>query len=144
MTANSVTAILLAIAAFFASSSTAGANPAQPTQNRRFSPNQVRSAFGLLLLKNGNELRSTRRGSAPTIDLTVSGPTIRARVTQIFHNPTKNWVEAVYVYPLPEGGAVDTLKMVVGDRIVVGEIKEREEARAHLRGRPRPPARRRR
>ena len=62
-------------------------------------------------------------------DLTVSGPTVRARVTQIFHNPTKDWVEAVYVYPLPEDGAVDTLKMVIGDRIVVGEIKERQQAK---------------
>ena len=35
------------------------------------------------------------------VDLTVSGPTIRARVTQIFRNPTQNWVEATYVYPLP-------------------------------------------
>ncbi len=53
----------------------------------------------------------------------------RARVTQIFRNPTKNWVEAVYVYPLPDGGAVDTLKMVIGDRVVVGDIKERQQAR---------------
>ncbi len=63
-------------------------------------------------------------------DLTVSGPTIRGRVTQIFHNHTENWVEAVYVYPMPEDGAVDTLKMVIGERIVVGEIKERKTARA--------------
>ena len=63
------------------------------------------------------------------VDLTVSGPTIRARVTQIFRNPTQNWVEATYVYPLPPGGAVDTLKMVVGDRVVVGDIKERQQAR---------------
>ena len=41
----------------------------------------------------------------------------------------QNWVEATYVYPLPDGGAVDTLKMVVGDRVVVGEIKERQQAR---------------
>ena len=61
--------------------------------------------------------------------MTVSGPTIRARVTQIFRNPTSDWVEAVYVYPLAEGGAVDTLKMVIGDRVVVGEIKERQAAR---------------
>ena len=59
------------------------------------------------------------------VDLVVSGPTARARVSQIFHNPTDGWVEAVYVYPLPEGGAVDTLKMVIGERIVVGDIKER-------------------
>ena len=63
------------------------------------------------------------------VDLTVSGPTVRARVTQIFRNPTQNWVEAVYVYPLPSGGAVDTLKMVVGDRVIVGDIKERQQAR---------------
>jgi Ca-activated chloride channel family protein len=64
------------------------------------------------------------------VDLIVSGPTARARITQIFHNPTEGWVEAVYVYPLPEGGAVDTLRMVIGDRVVVGDIRERREARA--------------
>ena len=53
----------------------------------------------------------------------------RARVTQIFHNPTDGWVEAVYVYPLPEGGAVDSLKMVIGERVIVGDIKERKQAR---------------
>src|ERR1700690_696144 len=63
------------------------------------------------------------------VDLTVSGPTIRARVTQIFRNPTQNWMEATYVYPLPPGGAVDTLRMVVGDRVVVGRIEERQQAR---------------
>ncbi len=39
------------------------------------------------------------------------------------------FVPATYVYPLPAGGAVDTLKMVVGDRVIVGEIKERQQAR---------------
>jgi Ca-activated chloride channel family protein len=63
------------------------------------------------------------------VDVTVSGPTLRARVTQVFRNTTNDWVEAIYVYPLPDGGAVDTLKMVIGDRIVVGDIKERQQAR---------------
>jgi Ca-activated chloride channel family protein len=56
-------------------------------------------------------------------------PTVRAKVTQIFRNPTRDWMEATYVYPLPPGGAVDTLKMVIGDRVVVGDIKERQQAR---------------
>src|SRR6185295_17195961 len=34
-----------------------------------------------------------------------------------------------YVYPLPSGGAVDTLKMVVGDRVIIGDIRERQQAR---------------
>src|SRR5712672_817597 len=83
---------------------------------------------GSLLLKTGDGYAdATRLGI--DVDLAVSGPTVRARVTQIFRNPTPNWVEATYVYPLPAGGAVDTLKMVIGDRVVVGEIKERQQAR---------------
>src|ERR1700704_2149713 len=89
-------------------------------------PSDARS--GSLLLKTEDGYAdATRLGI--DVALTVSGPTIRARVTQIFRNPTQNWVEATYVYPLPSGGAVDTLKMVIGDRVVVGEIKERQQAR---------------
>src|SRR6202165_2232119 len=83
---------------------------------------------GSLLLKTDDGYAdATRLGI--DVDLTVSGPTVRARVTQIFRNPTPNWAEATYVYPLPAGGAVDTLKMVIGDRVVVGEIRERQQAR---------------
>src|SRR5258706_340290 len=84
--------------------------------------------IGSLLLRDGEQYVEAPR-IASDINITVSGPTSRARVTQIFNNPTKNWVEAIYVNPLPDGGAVDTLKMVIGDRIVVGEIKERVEAK---------------
>jgi Ca-activated chloride channel family protein len=84
---------------------------------------------GTLLLKTADGLADATRLGVD-VDLTVSGPTVRARVTQIFRNPTKDWVEATYVYPLPTGGAVDTLKMVVGGRVIVGDIKERQQARA--------------
>lgn len=75
--------------------------------------------------RSGSLLLKTEEGYADAsrlgidIDLTVSGPTVRARITQIFRNPTKDWVEAVYVYPLPSGGAVDTLKMVIDRKSVV-------------------------
>lgn len=84
---------------------------------------------GSLLIKTDEGYNDASRLGID-VDLTVSGPTVRARVTQIFRNPTKDWVEAVYVYPLPSGGAVDTLKMVIGDRVVVGDIKERQQAKA--------------
>jgi Ca-activated chloride channel homolog len=84
---------------------------------------------GSLLLRDGDRLvEAPQLGT--DVDLTVSGPTARARISQIFRNPTESWVEAVYVYPLPDGGAVDTLKMVVGDRIIVGDVKERNAAKA--------------
>ncbi|HEV7878336.1 marine proteobacterial sortase target protein [Bradyrhizobium sp.] len=88
---------------------------------------EVRSGSLLLKIDGDGTADATRLGI--DVDLTISGPTVRARVTQIFRNPTQNWVEATYVYPLPEGGGVDTLKMVIGDRVVIGKIKERQQAR---------------
>ena len=85
-------------------------------------PGEARS--GSLLIKTDDGYADASRLGID-VDLTVSGPTVRARVTQIFRNPTQDWVEAVYVYPLPSGGTVDTLKMVIGDRVVVGDVKER-------------------
>ena len=86
--------------------------------------------MGTLLLESevpGQYVEAPRLGS--DYDVTVSGPTARTRLTQRFYNPTNGWVEAVYVFPLPSESAVDTLKMVIGDRVVVGEIKERQEAK---------------
>ncbi|UPK36136.1 marine proteobacterial sortase target protein [Bradyrhizobium sp. 186] len=89
-------------------------------------PGDARSGT-LLVKEDGAYTEAIRLGI--DIDITVSGPTLRARVTQVFRNPTKDWVEATYVYPLATDGAVDTLKMVVGDRVIVGDIKERQQAR---------------
>jgi Ca-activated chloride channel family protein len=59
----------------------------------------------------------------------VSGFIARVRVTQTFHNPTKEKIEAVYVFPLPHEAAVDEMTMVLGERKIVGLIKRRLEAR---------------
>ncbi|HKI05772.1 MAG TPA: VIT domain-containing protein [Thermoanaerobaculia bacterium] len=64
-----------------------------------------------------------------TVEVRVTGIIARAKVTQIFKNPSKDWVEGIYLFPLPEEAAVDTLKMKVGDRIILGVIQEKEEAR---------------
>lgn len=59
----------------------------------------------------------------------VSGFIAKVNVTQTFHNPTKEPIEAVYVFPLPHGSAVNEMTMVVGQRRVVGLIKRRAAAR---------------
>jgi Ca-activated chloride channel family protein len=119
---------LVAIAAFVAASPRAHAEaPAPRTVPAFVTPGDMRA--GALLLRSENDRYVEAPLVGTDVDLVVSGPTARARVTQIFHNPTDGWVEAVYVYPLPEGAAVDTLKMVIGERIIVGDIKERKKAR---------------
>lgn len=60
---------------------------------------------------------------------TITGPIARTHVTQTFTNSSDNWVEALYLFPLPEDSAVDQLRMQVGDRMIEGQIKEREQAK---------------
>src|SRR6201992_3705423 len=121
---ETVAAFLIGFAALFLNFSPAWSAESAPATIARKS--DARS--GSLLFKTEDGYAdATRLGI--DVDLDVSGPTVRARVTQIFRNPTKDWMEATYVYPLPPGGAFDTLKMVVGNRIVVGDIKERRQAR---------------
>jgi Ca-activated chloride channel family protein len=119
-----VTVIAVGFVALFVSFEPAWS--AEDTQAAITRPSEARSG-SLLFKTDDGYVDATRLGV--DVDLTVSGPTIRARVTQIFSNPTQDWVEATYVYPLPAGGAVDTLKMVVGDRVIVGDIKERQQAK---------------
>jgi len=122
--AQGVAVVLIGFAALFLSFAPAW-SAAGPTSVLQ--ADDARS--GTLLLKDdkGGTIEAMRLGI--DVDLTVSGPTIRARITQAFRNPTQNWVEATYVYPMATGGAVDTLKMVVGNRVIVGNIKERQQAR---------------
>ncbi|HEY8460443.1 MAG TPA: VIT and VWA domain-containing protein, partial [Blastocatellia bacterium] len=58
----------------------------------------------------------------------VSGFLARVTLTQEFHNPRDEKVEAVYLFPLPQRSAVDQLTMDVDGRLIRGEIKRREEA----------------
>ena len=70
---------------------------------------------------------------APTLDtrvnMDITGMLARVQVRQTFHNPGTRWAEGIYVFPLPEQAAVDHLRMVVGERIIEGQIKERAQAR---------------
>ncbi|HEY9705917.1 MAG TPA: VIT domain-containing protein, partial [Allocoleopsis sp.] len=59
----------------------------------------------------------------------ISGNVSRVEVTQTFENPFQNPLEAIYVFPLPDEAAVDEMEIKIGDRIIKGNIKKREEAK---------------
>lgn len=66
------------------------------------------------------------------VQITVTGIIARTTVRQEFTNPSRrkgDWLEGIYVFPLPETAAVDHLRMKIGERIVEGQIKERAEAK---------------
>ncbi|WP_416307144.1 marine proteobacterial sortase target protein [Neptunicella sp. SCSIO 80796] len=63
------------------------------------------------------------------VRINVTGMVARTTVTQTFRNPDQQWVNGIYVFPLPENAAVDHMSMQVGDRIIVGEIQPKQQAR---------------
>jgi len=89
------------------------------------------AAGGALMLQGkgvADAVPAVRLGT--DMDVTVTGQIVRVRVTQAFRNTSGKWMEATYLYPLPDDGAVDSLKMVIGQRVIVGKIKRKLEARA--------------
>lgn len=78
--------------------------------------------------RNGKEL-----GACPlkttSVKADISGFLARVNVRQEFENKFNTPIEAVYVFPLSQKGAVDQMTMTVGSRVTRGRIMRREEAR---------------
>ena len=85
---------------------------------------------GEFLYRSGSE---ASYDAAPTVDtrvrFDVTGVIARATVVQRFRNPLNEWIEGVYVFPLPESAAVDHMRMRAGERVIEGQIREKEKAR---------------
>ncbi len=64
-----------------------------------------------------------------TVNITITGLIARTTVVQQFYNPSEEWAEGIYVFPLPDQAAVDHMRMKVGERIIEGQIQEREQAK---------------
>jgi len=83
---------------------------------------------GQLLMRSGNKLSSAILLSTD-IKIAVAGSSSRTIVSQRFINVSKTWAEGVYVFPIGENAAVDTLKLRIGERFIEGIIKEKFEAK---------------
>ena len=83
--------------------------------------------FGLSLA--GESTSSHTLALNTDLDIEISGLVARVWVTQAFRNDSLEWMEGIYRFPLPADAAVDRMHIVVGDRILEGQIKEKQEAR---------------
>ena len=85
---------------------------------------------GTLLFRGAEGESYARAPEVKTVvEIDVAGPVARTVVRQLFDNPGERWMEGVYVFPLPEGAAVDGLKLRIGERLIEGRIDERAQAR---------------
>ncbi|HEX7465854.1 MAG TPA: VIT domain-containing protein, partial [Usitatibacter sp.] len=85
---------------------------------------------GTLMLATGTAGEFTIAPKVETeVAIQVTGMIARTRLSQVFHNPGTEFVEGVYLFPLPEKAAVDHLWMRIGERVIEGQVQEKEEAR---------------
>lgn len=62
------------------------------------------------------------------VDMQVQGLLNKVKITQVFKNTHKQVVNAKYVFPLPDESAVYQMRMRIGERIINGQIKEKQQA----------------
>lgn len=58
----------------------------------------------------------------------IKGMLAKINIEQSFENNSGEWISGRYVFPLPENAAVDSLKLVIGDRVIEGLIQEKKQA----------------
>jgi Ca-activated chloride channel family protein len=83
--------------------------------------------FGLSLA--GENFRQHALAINTDIDIEITGLAARVWVSQAFRNDSLEFVEGIYRFPLPAKAAVDRMHIIVGERVLEGEIKEKQEAR---------------
>ena len=89
-------------------------------------PSEVQSGSLLLRMKGGY---STATLLNTAVDMKISGLVARVSVRQEFRNTSSDWVEGIYVFPLPDKAAVDQMRLHIGDRFIEGEIQEKQHAK---------------
>ncbi|MEH6557021.1 MAG: marine proteobacterial sortase target protein [Oceanicoccus sp.] len=63
----------------------------------------------------------------------ISGLVAKVVLKQTFTNDSDDWVEGLYVFPLPDAAAVNQMSIHIGERAIYGEIKERAVAKEMYR-----------
>ncbi len=100
--------------------------PAESESPDEVTPSQMQSGSLLLKMQNGYRVATRMNTDA---SMKISGLVARVSVRQSFRNDGSEWVEGIYVFPLPDTAAVDRLRMHIGERFIEGEIREKEQAK---------------
>ena len=87
-------------------------------------------AGGALYLAKGGERGAELPLERTDVEVDVTGSVVSASVSQRFTTSSKDPIEVVYLFPLPQHAAVDAMEMKIGQRTVKASIARRTEARA--------------
>ena len=117
--------VAAAVVLLLLSSAVVQATPAG--QEDRFDLDEL--ASGHMLLQTGGTGEYTAAIlQASKVQVDISGMIATAVVEQSFTNDTGRALEGVYAFPLPDNAAVRYMEMVIGERRIIGKIRERAKA----------------
>ncbi|MCB1844145.1 MAG: marine proteobacterial sortase target protein, partial [Halioglobus sp.] len=88
---------------------------------------------GQLVLRDTAQVQAAYRPAlmqGSKVHLDISGLVATVRLSQTFRNTSQQFVEGVYGFPLPDEAAVRYMEMTVGERRIVGKVRERAAALA--------------
>lgn len=63
------------------------------------------------------------------VRMQVTGLVAEVTVTQRYENSSPHWQEGRYLLPLPAEAAVGALRIRIGERVIEGEVQEKQQAR---------------
>jgi len=66
---------------------------------------------------------------ASKVHFDISGMIATVSLEQSFRNTSDQWAEGIYAFPLPGQAAVRHMEMIIGERRIVGKIKEKSIAK---------------
>lgn len=83
---------------------------------------------GTLYFKQG-EHYSPALTQQSDYQVNVNGLLAKVNFKQTFHNSSDEYLEAVYVFPLIDDASVSSMLMEIGERRIVGKIREKKQAK---------------
>jgi Ca-activated chloride channel family protein len=89
----------------------------------------VKPGSGELLVHDRNGATRELASLDTTVDFQVSGLVAEVAVHQRFRNDSGAWLEGEYLLPLPVGAAVYAMSLHIGERTIIGEVREKQAAR---------------
>ncbi|MFO7676756.1 MAG: VIT domain-containing protein [bacterium] len=110
--------LMLAVALALAGAVSAGPGP---DEDRTLSP--------YFVVKGGDSATEKLPLISTSAEADIAGVIADVRVVQKYRNGGKKPIEAVYVFPASTRAAVYGMKMTIGERVIVAEVQEREQAR---------------
>jgi len=106
-------------------------HPVQAAESRQVRLDESRQGSLLLVQQGEKGVYASAPVVKTDVSMDIAGMLAHVKVEQQFTNPTAQWQEGIYVFPLPDDSAIDRLRMKIGERIIEGKIKEKAKARKH-------------